>query len=86
MYSLPEITTAESLEISNNSATFLTFGNKILMAGFFYNGRYQKNYFAAVYTFTTDDQSCEGEIMLTAESNKFFADNGHAIEWAMTNR
>ena len=40
-------------------------------------------YFGAMYTFTTDDHTCEGEIRLTEVSDEMFPDNGHAIAWAM---
>jgi len=84
-FRLPETTTPEELETRffTSSATFLTFGNKILMAGYYYNGKGADSYYGAVYTFTTEDHSCEGGIGLTAVSDEFFADNGHAIAWAM---
>lgn len=84
-YRLPETTTPENLETRffTSSATFLTFGNKTLMAGYYYSGRNANSYFGAVYEFTTDDHTCEGEIRLTAVSDKMFEDNGHAIAWAM---
>mgnify|MGYP000964996393 CR=1 FL=1 len=84
-YRLPETTTPENLETRffTGSATFLTFGNKTLMAGYYYSGRNANSYFGAVYEFTTDDHTCEGEIRLTAVSDKMFEDNGHAIAWAM---
>lgn len=84
-YRLPETTTLENLETRffTDSATFLTFGNKILMAGYYYSGRNANSYFGAVYDFTTDDHTCEGEIRLTAVSDEMFKDNGHAIAWAM---
>lgn len=84
-YWLPETTTPENLETRffTDSATFLTFGNKILMAGYYYSGRNANSYFGAVYEFTTDDHTCEGEIRLTAVSDEMFKDNGHAIAWAM---
>ena len=84
-YRLPETTTPENLETRffTDSATFLTFGNKTLMAGYYYSGRGQNSYYGAVYEFTTDDHSCEGEIKLTAVSTEKFEDNGHAIAWAM---
>ena len=82
---LPMSTTPENLENAffTGSATFLTFGNKTLMAGYSYQGRGQNSYFGATYEFTTDDHTCEGEIRLTAVSEEFFEDNGHAIAWAM---
>ena len=84
-YRLPETTTPENLETRffTGSATFLTFGNKTLMAGYYYSGRNANSYVGAVYEFTTDDHTCEGEIRLTAVSDKMFEDNGHAIAWAM---
>ena len=84
-YRLPETTTPENLETRffTGSASFLTFGNKTLMAGYYYSGRNANSYFGAVYEFTTDDHTCEGEIRLTAVSDKMFEDNGHAIAWAM---
>ena len=84
-YRLPETTTPENLETRffTGSATFLTFGNKTLMAGYYYSGRNANSYFGAVYEFTTDDHTCEGEIRLTAVSTEMFADNGHALAWGM---
>ena len=84
-FRLPEITTPENLETRffTSNATFLTFGDKTLMAGYFWNGMGANSYYGAVYTFTTDDHSCEGEIRLSVVSDEFFKDNGHAIAWAM---
>ena len=84
-YRLPETTTLENLETRfyTSSATFLTFGSKILMAGYFWNGPKNPCYYGAVYTFTASDHSCEGEIKLMAASEVAFEDNGHAIAWAM---
>ena len=39
----------------------------------------------AIYRFTTDDHTCEGEIELVSISKDTFEDNGHAIAWAMAN-
>ena len=86
-YRLPETTTPENLETRffTGSATFLTFGNKTLMAGYYYSGRNANSYFGAVYEFTTDDHTCEGEIRLRAASDVEFEDDGHAVAWAMAN-
>ena len=73
--------TQEDLE--GNWSTVLTYGDKVLLAGHWYMGRGQNSYFGAVYAFTTDDHTCEGEIKLTAVSDEMFEDNGHAIAWAM---
>ena len=80
-FRLPETTTPESLGC--DWSTTLNFGDKILLAGYYYNGRGRNSFSGAGSTFTTDDHSCEGEIRLTAVSDEFFADNGHAIAWAM---
>ena len=72
-YRLPETTTPENLEMKlmNNLGTILTFGDRILAAGYFYdpNGR---SYYGAVYRFTTE------------VSDETFIDNGHAMAWAMS--
>ena len=41
------------------------------------------NYFGAIYTFTTDDRTCEGEIRLEAISTEMYPDNGTAIAWCI---
>ena len=47
IYRLPETTTPENLECRffTDSATFLTFGTKTLMAGYYYNGRNANSYY-----------------------------------------
>ena len=80
-YRLPETTTPEELE--TNWSRVLTFGNRILLAGYFYQGRGQDSYFAAVYEFTGAGCTCEDEIRLAAVSDGFFPDDGHAIQWAI---
>ena len=80
-FRLQETTTPENLAC--DWSVTLNFGDKVLLAGYYCNGRGQNSFFGAVYTFTTADHSCEGEIRLTAVSDEFFADHGHAIAWAM---
>ena len=80
-YRLPETTTPENLECGWNCV--LNFGSKVLLAGHFYSGRNQNSYYGAVYEYTTDDHTCEGEIRLAAVSEALSEDNGHAIAWAM---
>ena len=80
-YHLPMISTPENLGM--NWSKLLTFGNKVILAGYYYNGRHENSYFGAVFEFTTKDHTCEGEIKLTAVSDEFFEDDGHAMEWAM---
>ena len=81
-YRLPNPTTPEDLECRWSKV--LNFGDKVLLAGYYYNGRNKSCYFGAVYEFLTDDHSCEGTIGLCAVSEVEFEDDGHAIAWAMS--
>lgn len=80
-YRLPNPTTPEELEC--RWSKLLTFGNQVVIAGYFFNGRNKPCYFGATYEFLTDDHTCEGAIGLKAASEVEFEDNGHAIAWAM---
>lgn len=80
-YRLPSPTTPEDLECRWSKT--LKFGDRIVMAGHYYNGMNKPCYFGAVYEFLTDDTSCEGTIGLAAASEVEFEDEGHAILWAM---
>ena len=80
-YRLPETTTQEQLE--ECWSTVINFGNKVLLAGYYYSGRNANSYFGAVYEYTTADHTCEGEIRLRAVSEEMFEDNGHALAWGM---
>ena len=80
-YRLPETTTPEDLACRWSCT--LNFGDKVLLAGYYYNGRNASTYFGAVYEFTTSDHTCEGQIRLAEVSEELFEDNGHAIAWAM---
>ena len=57
-YRLPNPTTPEDLEC--RWSKILTFGDKIVMAGHYYNGQNRPCYFGAAYEFLTDDHTCEG--------------------------
>ena len=76
----PNPTTPEDLEARWSKV--LNFGEKILLAGYYYNGKGKPSYFGATYEFLTDDTSCEGTIGLRAASEVEFEDDGHAILWA----
>lgn len=80
-YRLPNPTTPEDLE--TRWSKVLTFGDRIVMAGYFYNGKGKPSYFGAFYEFLTDDHTCEGAIGLRAVSGVDFEDDGNAILWAM---
>lgn len=82
-YRLPPHSTPEDLE--SNWSTVLEYGDKVILASYYYNGMNQPCYFGATYEYLTDDHSCEGIIGLRAASEVEFMDNGHAIAWAMQN-
>ena len=82
-YRLPETTTPENLACSWSCT--VNFGDKVLLAGYYYSGRNENSYFGAIYEYTTADHTCEGEIRLTAVSEEYFKDNGTAAMWAMNN-
>ena len=81
-YRLPNPTTPEDLECRWSKV--LNFGDKVLLAGYYYNGQNKPSYFGAVYEFLTDDHTCEGTIGLAEVSEVEFSDDGHAIAWAMS--
>ena len=81
-YRLPNPVTTEDLE--SRGGKVLRFGDKVLLAGYFYNGMNRPCYYGAVYEYLTDDTSCEATIGLSDVSEVEFADDGHAIAWAMT--
>ena len=80
-YRLPMTTTSEDLGCT--WSTVVNFGNRVLLAGYFYSGPKANDYFAAIYEHTTADKTCEGEIRLVAISDEHFEDNGRALQWAM---
>ena len=82
-YRLPETTSAEDLAC--NWSTVLNFGDKILLAGYYYAGRGKASYFGAIYSFSGEDKTCEGEIRLQKISEELFMDNGSAIAWCIQN-
>lgn len=81
-YRLPNPATTEDLE--SRGGKVLRFGDKVLLAGYFYNGMNKPRYYGAVYEYLTDDKSCEGTIGLSDVSEVEFKDDGHAIAWAMS--
>ena len=80
-YRLPNPTTPEDLEC--RWSMLLNFGDKVIIAGYYYNGKGQPSYFGATYEYLTDDTTCEGTIGLRAVSEVEFEDDGHAMAWAM---
>ena len=82
-YRLPNPTTPEDLEC--RWSKLLTYGDKVLIAGYYYKGQNKPCYFGAVYEHLDDDLSCEGTIGRSEVSEVEFEDDGHAIAWAMQN-
>ncbi len=80
-YRLPNPTTAEDLE--TRWSKVLNFGDRVLLAGYYYNGQNKPCWFGAVYEHLDDDLSCEGTLGLRAASGVEFKDEGHAIAWAL---
>ena len=80
-YRLPNPTTPEDLE--SRWSKLLTYGDRVVIAGHYYNGQNKPCYFGAVYEFLDDDRTCESTIGLRAASGVEFEDDGHAIAWAM---
>lgn len=80
-YRLPNPTTQEDLEC--NWKTVLRFGDKVLLAGYCYNGANNHCYYGAVYEFLGSDHSVEGTLGLYTASDIMFEDDGSAIAWAM---
>ncbi len=83
-FGLPESTTPEELATCFKYSKFLTFGGRVLMVGYRYNGLHEDCYYGAIYEFTSVKHTCEDEIRLVDVSGEFFPDDGHAMKWAMT--
>lgn len=82
-YRLPLQSTPEDLEC--NWSTVLTFGDRILLAGHYY--RPGRSWIAAVYEFLDDDNTdVDSPIALRTVSAEGFADNGHAVAWAIAHK
>ena len=80
-YRLPNPSTPEDLECRWSKT--LNYGDKVILAGYFYNGLNKPCYFGATYEYLTDDHTCEGTVGLRAVSEVEFEDDGNAIAWAM---
>lgn len=83
-YRLPNPTTSEDLGCRWSHV--LNFGDRVLLAGHYYNGKNKPCFYAAVYEHLDDDLSCEGAIGLRAVSEVEFTDEGHAIAWALSQK
>ena len=86
-YRLPNPSTLEDLEtnFSGLDGKVINFGDRVLVAGYFWNGPGKPTYFAAAYEYLDDEETydCESTVGLRAVSEVDFEDDGHAIAWAM---
>lgn len=82
-FRLPNPATPEDLACRWNHV--INFGDRVLLAGGFYNGPDNPCYFGVVYEYLNDSEThtCESEIGIRAVSDVEFYDEGHAIAWAM---
>ena len=80
-YRLPNGTCKEDLE--TRWSRTLNFGDKVVLAGYYYNGVNKPCWFGATYEFLGEDRDCEAALGLRAVSEVEFEDEGHAIAWAM---
>lgn len=67
-YRLPNPTTPEDLECRWSKV--LNFGDKVLLAGYYYNGKNKPCYFGAVYEYLDDEEKhdCESAIGFTPQA------------------
>ena len=80
-FRLPNPATPEDLEC--RFSKLLTYGDKVVIAGYRWNGEGLPSYFGACYEFLEDGHTCEDPIGIRAVSDVQFEDDGHAIAWAM---
>ena len=87
-YRLPNPATSEGLEMrfSCMDGKILNFGDRVLLAGYYWNSKGKPCYFGAVYEHLDEDLSCEGTIGLRAVSEVAFEDDGHAVAWALAQK
>lgn len=89
-FRLQEKTTHEKLDCDWSKT--ITFGDRVFLAGYYYGGKGKPSYFGAVYKFTKDERKgktvqtfhCDDEIRLIAVSGLDFTDDGHAMQWCMS--
>lgn len=84
-YRLPNPSTPEDLEtrFSGMDGKMITFTDKIVIAGHYYNGPGKPCYFGAVYEWLDEDHSCEGAVGLQAVSGVEFEHDGDAVVWGI---
>ncbi len=78
-YRLSEVSTPERLEMQGLKT--ISYKNQIICIGYYYTYR-GNDYYAAIYEFTGEDKTCEGECRLVWISPERYEDEGHALKRA----
>lgn len=60
------------------------FGEYTLLAGYHYMGLNNPSWFGAVYYFCTQNKNVDDPIKLQKISKERFVDEGHAIQWCLS--
>ena len=84
-YRLPNPTTLEDLEsrFSGMDGKVLTFADKIVITGYYYNGPGKPCCYGAVYEWLGEDHTCEGTVGLRTASAAEFYHDGDAAVWGI---
>ena len=84
-YRLPNPTTLEDLEgrFSGMDGKMLTFSDKVVITGYYWNGPGKPCYYGAVYEWLGEDHSCEGAVGLREVSDVEFEHDGDAVVWGI---
>lgn len=84
-YRLPNPSTPEDLEarFSGMDGKMITFADRIVITGHYYNGPGKPCYFGAVCEWLDDDHSCEGTVGIRAVSGVKFEHDGDAVVWGI---
>ena len=81
--------TPEALEMrySCGDGATIEYGDKVLVAGYYFDGIGRPPYFGAIYEALVDGEPVDAEtdLELLDISAEFFWDRGHAIEWGIKN-
>ena len=75
-------TKATQEELEENFSTVIRYGNRVLVAGYFYN-KGANCYYGAIYMPDEISFNSESELTLLDISEERFEDEGHAIEWGI---
>lgn len=77
--------TPEDLEgrFSGMDGKMLTFSDKVVITGYYWNGPGKPCYYGAVYEWLGEDHSCEGAVGLREVSNVEFEHDGDAVVWGI---